>query len=49
VAYLATVVRGLGETHGWSAREGVEHLVGRPGARERWTVETALTALEAGR
>jgi hypothetical protein len=49
VAYLATVVRGLRETHGWSAREGVEHLVGRPGARGRWTVETALTALEAGR
>ncbi len=35
-AYLATMARGIVETHGWSADEIVGYLLSRPGAAEAW-------------
>lgn len=46
-AYLATMARGIAETHGWGADEIADYLLTRPGVGDAWdpaTVRSLLTA-----
>ena len=35
-AYLATMARGIAETHGWGADEIADYLLARPGVGNAW-------------
>ncbi len=46
-AYLATMARGISDTHGWSADEVADYLLSRPGVGDDWDVESLWSLVAA--
>ena len=44
-AYLATMARGIAETHGWGVDEITDYLLARPGLGRDWDVNRLRSLL----
>jgi hypothetical protein len=45
-AYLATMARGIAETHAWGAGQIADYLLARPGVGERWDINRLRDLLD---